>query len=86
MRALANAARMAHGNPELMHLRTLQAVGETNGTVVLAPAWPAAAAVPGGVVHASLGVPLAGVIQWPRRDRWASHGRRRRRVTAHAVE
>jgi regulator of protease activity HflC (stomatin/prohibitin superfamily) len=65
MRALANAARTAHGNPELMHLRTLQAVGETNGTVVLAPAWPSAAAVPGGVVNASPAVPSTGATGPP---------------------
>jgi regulator of protease activity HflC (stomatin/prohibitin superfamily) len=38
MRALANAARMAQGNPELMQLRALQAIQSTTGgrhTIVL---------------------------------------------------
>ena len=31
MRALANAARMAQGNPELMQLRALQAMQSSDG-------------------------------------------------------
>jgi len=37
MRALANAARMARGNPELMTLRTLQAIVDSKSSVVVLP-------------------------------------------------
>ena len=48
MRALANAARMAHGNPELMQLRALQAMQSSEGrhTVVFDFAGKATATAP----------------------------------------
>ena len=48
MRALANAARMAHGNPELMQLRALQAMQTSEGrhTVIFDFAGKTAAVTP----------------------------------------
>lgn len=45
LRSLANAARMLEGNPNLLQLRLLQAVGESSGSTLVLGLPPAAAGV-----------------------------------------
>ncbi|MBL7500128.1 slipin family protein [Frankia sp. CNm7] len=52
MRALANAARMARGNPELMTLRTLQTIAESNASVVVLPGAVTAPATQAAIIDA----------------------------------